>query len=317
MDNEINKVTDHVPNVIVNTPAASEHVGDIERRIRVIKERSRGIICTLPYTPFPQIMLVHLLHYAVMWLNNFPVKTGVSDRYSPCEIILCHKLNFKNHCRAPFGSYCEVHEKNSPTISTKSHGLPAICLGPTGNIQGTYSFLNLSTGLVLKRRRFTELPAPDSVIKRVATLAKMSNVSSNLVFANRHKVPFEHKVPFDWPDTDKSITIDPTPMAVLPSLPAEMPEVILSRHAPDTGAIDDEPAGLPDYFNKIDWSQLANNATKNADLDVTEHIPSPPEVIKIDNDTDYVYVPPVTPFIKQEPIISTPVSIHSFPDQHA
>jgi len=26
MDNEFNKVTDHVPNVILNTPAASEHV---------------------------------------------------------------------------------------------------------------------------------------------------------------------------------------------------------------------------------------------------------------------------------------------------
>jgi len=74
MDNEFNKVTDHVPNLILNTPAASEHVGDIERRIRVIKERSHGILCTLPYSHFPQIMLVHLLHHVVMWLNNFPVK---------------------------------------------------------------------------------------------------------------------------------------------------------------------------------------------------------------------------------------------------
>ena len=73
MDNEFNKVTDRAPTVILNTPAASEHVGDIERRIRVIKERCRGILCTLPYTHFPEIMLVHLLHHVVMWLNNFPV----------------------------------------------------------------------------------------------------------------------------------------------------------------------------------------------------------------------------------------------------
>jgi hypothetical protein len=33
MDNEFNKVIDHTPNVILNTTAASEHVGDIERRI--------------------------------------------------------------------------------------------------------------------------------------------------------------------------------------------------------------------------------------------------------------------------------------------
>jgi len=232
-------------------------------------------------------------------VEYFPVKNGVSDRYSPREIILRHKLNFKNHYRAPFGSY-EVHEDNSPTNSTKSRGLPDICLGPTGNIQGTYSFLNLSTGLVIKRRWFTELPAPDSVIKRVATLAEKSNVSSNLVFANRHKIPC------DWPDTDLSTTLDPTPMAVFPSMPAEMPGVLLKRHAPDTGAHDAELDGLPEYSNEIDWSQLANGTAQNADLDVTEHLPPPPEVIKIDDDTDYVYVPPVTPFIKQEPIITTP-----------
>jgi hypothetical protein len=141
IDNEFKKVINHAPNIILNTTAASEHVGDIKRRIRVIKEHSRGILCTLPYTKFPQIMLVHLLHHVIMWLNNFPVKNEVSDQYSPHEIILGHKLNFKQHCRAPFSSYCEVHEDNSPTNSTKSRGIPAICIGPTGNIQGTYSFL--------------------------------------------------------------------------------------------------------------------------------------------------------------------------------
>jgi len=181
----------------------------------------------------------------------------------------------------------------------KSRGLPAICLGPAGNIQGTYSFLNLSVGLVIKCLRFTELPAPDSVIKRVATLAEKSNVSTNLVFANRHKITF------DWPDTDLSTTLDLTPMVVFPSMPAEMPGVLLLCHVPDTDANDDELDGLPEYSNTIDWSQLANDAAKNADLDVTEHLSPPSEVIKID-DTDYVYVPPVTPILKQEPNISTP-----------
>lgn len=299
MDNEFSKVTDHTPNVLINTTAASEHVGDIERRIRVIKERCRGILCTLPYARLPQIMLVHLLHHVVMWLNNFPVKNGVSDRFSPREIILRHKLNYKKHCRAPFGSYCEVHEDNYPTNSTKSRGIPTICLGPTGNIQGTHSFLNLSTGLVIKRRHFTELPLPDSVIKRVETLADKSNVSSNLVFANRHKIPF------DWPDTDLFPPLDTTPMAAFPNLPAEMPGVRLSRHmgSGDDGIDDTHPSS-----NDPDWSQLADDAAKNADLDVTEHLPPPPEVIEIEDDTEYDYVPPVTPFIKQEDTIVAPPS---------
>jgi hypothetical protein len=68
-------------------------------------------------------MLVHLLH----WLNNFPVDEGVSSRFSPHEIIFRHKLDAKCHCRAPFGTYCEVYEENDPTNSMMSHGIPAIC----------------------------------------------------------------------------------------------------------------------------------------------------------------------------------------------
>ncbi len=40
MDNEFEKVKDHVLLAILNTPAASEHIGKIERCIRVIKELS-------------------------------------------------------------------------------------------------------------------------------------------------------------------------------------------------------------------------------------------------------------------------------------
>ena len=105
----------------------------------------------------------------------------------------------------------------------KSRGIPAICLGPTGNLQGTYSFLNLATGLVIKRCHFTELPAPDSVIKRVTSLAGNNGISPSLVFMDHHKKPF------DWPDnTAASDTLDPTPMAAYPNLPAEMPGVTLS-----------------------------------------------------------------------------------------
>ena len=43
MDNEFEKLKDHVPMLALNLPAASEHVGEIERKIRVVKERARGL----------------------------------------------------------------------------------------------------------------------------------------------------------------------------------------------------------------------------------------------------------------------------------
>jgi hypothetical protein len=119
MDNEFEKIKDHV-HATLNTPAASEHVGEIERRIRVIREHCRGIICTLPYTQIPQIMLIYLLYHVVMWLNNFPVANGISDRFSPHRILQHNKLEVKYHCIAPFGSYCKVHEDNAPTNSMQS-----------------------------------------------------------------------------------------------------------------------------------------------------------------------------------------------------
>jgi hypothetical protein len=74
MDNEFEKVKNHLPMAILNTPAASEHVGEIERCMRVIKEHSRGIICTVPYPCLPQQMLIHLLHFNVV-VEQFPSYT--------------------------------------------------------------------------------------------------------------------------------------------------------------------------------------------------------------------------------------------------
>ena len=206
-----------------------------------------------------------------------------------------------------FGSYCEVHEENTPTNSMKLRGIPAICLSPTGNIQGTYIFLNLATGLVIKSRQFTEHSAPDLVIKRVATLAQTKGVSPNLVFADRNQIPI------DWPDNSETFTgLDPPPMSIYPNIPTKMPGVLLSRHTPTDNDLpfpaSSHGAGdplLPAPSYKIDWSGLADKAAQNADLDVAEHLPPPPEGIEIEDNNDFVYVPPVTPFIKQEPTNSS------------
>jgi hypothetical protein len=158
MDNKFSKVRDHLPMIPLNTSAAAEHVGKIERRIQLIKERAHGIICTLPYPRLPQMMVIHFLHFVVMWLNNFPVSHRISNRFSPRELILCYKLDYKHHCHAPFGAYCETHDDNSPTTnSMKTCGNPSICLGPTSNLQGTYNFLSLSSGLVIKRQKIDKL----------------------------------------------------------------------------------------------------------------------------------------------------------------
>jgi hypothetical protein len=83
MDNKFEKNLDHVPMLNFNTEAAEEHVGKAECRICVIKEWAHEIVCTLPYPSLPHQMLIHLIHFVVMWLNNFPVENGISADFSP------------------------------------------------------------------------------------------------------------------------------------------------------------------------------------------------------------------------------------------
>ena len=168
----------------LNIPGASDHVGDVKHHVQVIKEQAWGVVYTLPYSRLQHPMLIHLLHFVTMWLNNFLTSTGILDNFSPQKFILRNCLTYKHHCRAPFGTYCETHEDNAPTNSVCSRALPTICIEPTGNFQGSYHFLNLVSGAVIKHPLLDKLPAPQLVIDRVTALAKKSGVSSKLVFAN-------------------------------------------------------------------------------------------------------------------------------------
>ena len=48
-----------------------------------------------------------------------------------------------------------------------------IALRPTGNAQGGHFFMSLSTGRVISRYRWTELPMPQDVIDRVHHIASL------------------------------------------------------------------------------------------------------------------------------------------------
>jgi hypothetical protein len=189
MDNKFKKLRNLVPVLAVNTTAAKEHVPEVKQRIRLIKERGRGILNTLPFKKMPQIMLIELIYYIVLWLNAFPKKSGVSGTLLPCESVMRHKLNFTKHCRAQFGSYYEAHDEPVLTNTMVTRSTPAIVLGPTGNLQGTYKFFSLETGKKIKRRKLTAYPMPDSVIKKVEAFGKSSLGVFN--FANRNGILFE------------------------------------------------------------------------------------------------------------------------------
>ena len=78
MDMEFDKIKDLVGFLEVNTTAAREHVGDVERQIRLIKERTRCVTTDLPFDPIPKMVLIHMIYSVCFWLNAFPIKSGTA-----------------------------------------------------------------------------------------------------------------------------------------------------------------------------------------------------------------------------------------------
>jgi hypothetical protein len=170
MDGEFTKIRDALSDIgiLYNETGRDEHVGEVERFIRTLKERIRAVYNTLPFTTMPPRLVIEMAKSCVYWLNAFPNLRGISDTMSPREIIVGQKVDYNQHCKYQFGQYVQTHEQHDNTMVPRTIG--ALALRPTGNAQGNYYFFSLSTGRVINRTHATVLPMPDDVIERVNTL---------------------------------------------------------------------------------------------------------------------------------------------------
>jgi hypothetical protein len=130
----------------VNLTSASEHVPEIEGRIRVVKERSRSLQHSLPFNRIPRLVTIHIVFTAVKLLNHFPPKGGILDTVSPKTIMTGETLDFKKHLSLQLGQYCQVHEEDTLRNSQLPRTQGAIWLGPIGNLQGGFNFMSLTSG---------------------------------------------------------------------------------------------------------------------------------------------------------------------------
>jgi hypothetical protein len=156
----------------LNITSADEHVPEVERCIRVIKERVRAIRHSLPFDQVPQMITIHMVLHVVKILNYFPTKRGISATWSPRMIMAGKPLNYNKELAVQFGTYCQVHIQPTPCNRFKARTVGAICLGPSENKQGGCRFLNLTSGNHITGYKWNELSMPDSAIRRVNLLGK-------------------------------------------------------------------------------------------------------------------------------------------------
>jgi hypothetical protein len=152
-DNEFETLRDELAlhQIQLNTAAPDEHVPEIERFNRTIKEQCSAIYSTLPFKKIPLMMMVHVVYFSIFWIKSFPAKGGLSSHVSPRTIITGLTIDFNTHCRLEFGAYVQTHEAHGNNMSPRTIG--AICLGPRGSIQGGYKFMSQSTGERIHRRK--------------------------------------------------------------------------------------------------------------------------------------------------------------------
>jgi hypothetical protein len=99
---------------MVNLASANEHVPEIERRIRVAKERCRATLHSIPCHTMSKLMMIHIILNVVKLLIFFPTNGVVSDTLSPKTIISGETLDYKKHLSLQLGQYCQVHKEYNP-----------------------------------------------------------------------------------------------------------------------------------------------------------------------------------------------------------
>ena len=217
----------------VNLTSADEHVPDIERRIRVVKERTRAMRHSLPYRRIPVLLMIHMVLNCVKLLNYSPPKGGVSAIISPKTIMSGEQLDYRKHLTLQIGQYCQVHEEENPRNSQISRTKGAIALGPSGNLQGGYKFMALDTGRKITRRSWDVIPTPDNVIARVNTLG--GDQPELPIFTDRHGRPIgDVEIPgVDFQPEPDDETVDIPDSALFPDADgAEIPGVDVEQDAP-------------------------------------------------------------------------------------
>ncbi len=159
-------------------------MSEVESKIRTVTERMR-MLTTLPFSHIPKRMKIIFVYFMVLWMNAFPVKTGISQTYLPRELLVRWRLDYNKHCRVLLGMNCEVHNEPVPTNMMAWRTHEAIAPGPTGNLQGSVKFYCLNTGRVLKQCLFTFMPMPDHVMKWVNVISLHEGQGRAFCFHNQ------------------------------------------------------------------------------------------------------------------------------------
>ena len=135
-DNEFNVLGGEVGQIALNIVGMGEHVGDVERSIRTVKEQIRCHEHRLPYTRYPTEMVYRAMRKAIMDLNMMIPYDGISQDLPPgCLIDGKPPPTYEELMELNFGDYFQAHVPADTTNDNEARTVEAIALYPSGNAQ--------------------------------------------------------------------------------------------------------------------------------------------------------------------------------------
>ena len=120
------------------------------------------------------------------------ITDGVSSIHSPRRIIAGFEVSYTKHAVIQFGTYVQTHEDHTNDMSRRTMG--AICLGPTGNLQGEHWFMSLTSGVRVRRNSWTKMPMLAEVIDRVNAISLRQKMPTKITYANRYGQEIEDTI---------------------------------------------------------------------------------------------------------------------------
>lgn len=126
-----------------------DHVPQVERCIRTVKERVRIIGLALDFD-IGDLVLKYLISHAVNCINIVPKK---GKHVSPYELLHGRRIDFKLFTRARFGQYYLIPLSKVRTNPMEERACGAICLGSAIDCAtpGTFHFYTIQTGKLVRR----------------------------------------------------------------------------------------------------------------------------------------------------------------------
>lgn len=151
----------------VEPVTASRHVPGIEVRIRIIKERCRAILNSLPFL-LPRSLLKYLVMYVTSRINLIPSEAVRTDHVSPREAFLGRRVDFNIDCRIAFGECVQIRTDTKPSNTMAPRTEMAIAMGPKESAIGSVLFWVWRSKKIIERDSWTAvIPMSEGIIEAI------------------------------------------------------------------------------------------------------------------------------------------------------